>query len=280
METHQFTIIINAPRNVIWHALWADTYYRQWTSAFCEGSYAESNWNEGDEIKFLSPGDNGMYSIIDKKEEPSVMSFKHFGEIKNNEKLPPASWSGGTEQYRLTEKEGQTELVVEIDLVDEMKDYFLKTFPLAMEKLKAIAESEEIKMATVETLVNAPIDTVWESWTAPQHITQWNQASADWHCPKAVNDVKPGGQFSFAMAAKDGSFSFDFSGVYDKVKTNKLITYTMSDGRKAIVVFEQESNGTKVLEKFETENTNPVAMQQYGWQSILNSFKKYTESMN
>lgn len=280
MEKQQFKATINAPRNTVWHALWADNYYRHWTSVFYEGSYAESNWNEGDEIKFLGPGGGGMYSIIDKKEEPSLMRFKHLGELKNNEKQPASPWSGAIEEYRLIENGNQTELITEIDLTDEMKDYFMKTFPSALEKIKAIAESEEIKSVTIEATVNAPVEKVWESWTSPGHITKWNQASPDWHCPKAENDVKPGGQFSITMAAKDGSFSFDFGGTYDEVKTNKLIAYTIGDGRKVKVNFEQDGNGTKVVEKFETENTNPVAMQQMGWQSILNSFKQYTESLN
>jgi len=280
MEKQQFKTTINAPRNTVWHALWEDNYYRQWTSVFYDGSYAESNWNEGDEIKFLGPGGGGMYSIIDKKEEPSLMSFKHLGELKNNVKQPESPWSGAIEEYRLADSEGKTELVVEMDLTEDMKDYFLKTFPVALEKVKAIAESQEIKSVTIETTVNAPVEKVWESWTAPEHITKWNQASPDWHCPKAENDVTPGGKFSITMAAKDGSFSFDFGGMYDEVKTNELLAYTLADGRKVKVNFEQGGNGTKVVEKFETESMNPVAIQQMGWQSILNSFKQYTESLN
>lgn len=130
---------------------------------------------------------------------------------------------------------------------------------------------------TVEALINAPIEKVWECWTAPEHIIQWNRASDDWHCPKAVNDLKVGGHFSFTMAAKDGSFSFDFEGNYDEVVENKRIAYTMSDGRKAEVTFKEDGNSTHIVETFDAENMNPFEMQRAGWQAILDNFKKYAE---
>lgn len=131
---------------------------------------------------------------------------------------------------------------------------------------------------TVETVVNAPVEKVWESWTKPEHITKWNYASEDWHTPKAENDLRVGGAFSTRMEAKDGSFGFDFGGIYDDVKVNELIAYTLGDDRKVKIVFEAKGQTTKVTESFEAENTNPIEMQQGGWQAILDNFKKYTEA--
>ena len=65
-------------------------------------------------------------------------------------------------------------------------------------------------MITVKTTVKAPIEKVWKYWTKPEHITQWNNASDDWHCPTATNDLRVGGKFNFTMASKDGKMSFDF----------------------------------------------------------------------
>jgi hypothetical protein len=65
--------------------------------------------------------------------------------------------------------------------------------------------------------------------------------------------------------------------VYDEIKENKLITYTMVDGRKAKIIFINEGNATKVIETFEAENENSIELQQGGWQAILNNFKKYSE---
>ena len=131
---------------------------------------------------------------------------------------------------------------------------------------------------TVETMVNAPAEKVWEYWTKPEHITQWNNASEDWHTPRAENDLRTGGRFTSRMEARDGSFGFDFGGTYDAVTTNEYIEYTMDDGRKAKINFTAKEGGTSVVESFEAESINSIELQQGGWQAILNSFKKYTEN--
>ena len=131
---------------------------------------------------------------------------------------------------------------------------------------------------TVEATVHAPIEKVWEYWTGAEHIVKWNNASDDWHTPRAENDLRPGGKFLSRMEAKDGSFGFDFWGVYDEVKKPALISYTMGDGRKAEIIFSPEGANTRIEENFEAETVNPIEMQKAGWQAILNNFKTYTES--
>ncbi len=132
---------------------------------------------------------------------------------------------------------------------------------------------------TVEATVNAPVEKVWKSWSEPQHIKNWCAASEDWHAPKAENDLRTGGTFSTRMEAKDGSFGFDFGGIYDNVKKNELIEYTMGDGRKVSVHFKSNGSQTEIVETFEAETQNSVDMQKTGWQAILDNFKKYTESL-
>jgi uncharacterized protein YndB with AHSA1/START domain len=136
---------------------------------------------------------------------------------------------------------------------------------------------ETAKIITVETTVNAPVAKVWQYWSEPKHIMQWCQASEDWHTPHAENDLRTGGTFSTTMAAKDGSFSFDFGGTYDEVIENKYMAYTMGDGRKVEVSFTQQGDQTHIRESFEPESQNPEEMQRGGWQAILESFKKHTE---
>ena len=139
-------------------------------------------------------------------------------------------------------------------------------------------ETQDKTEITVQATVNAPIEKVWETWTQPQHITKWCSASDDWHVPHAENDLQTGGSFSTRMEAKDGSFGFDFGGVYDDVKTNERIAYTMGDGRKVTITFTANDGETTIVETFEPESQNPIEMQQGGWQAILNNFKKYTEA--
>ncbi|KAA9333642.1 SRPBCC family protein [Adhaeribacter soli] len=137
--------------------------------------------------------------------------------------------------------------------------------------------SEKISI-TIETTVNAPVEKVWQFWTEPEHITQWNNASNDWHTPRAENDLRAGGKFLSRMEAKDGSFGFDFEGTYDKVKPNELITYSLGDGRKVKIDFTTNGSETKVAETFDAEDTNSAEMQRQGWQAILDNFKKYVEA--
>lgn len=132
---------------------------------------------------------------------------------------------------------------------------------------------------TVETTVHAPVEQVWEFWTQPEHITKWSFASDDWHAPRAENDLKVGGTFVTRLEAKDGSFGFDLGGVYDEVRTNEFISYTMGDGRKVEISFIRQDNDTKVIESFDAEATNPVEMQKAGWQAFLDNFKKYSENL-
>ena len=134
------------------------------------------------------------------------------------------------------------------------------------------------KTITLEATVNAPVEKVWKYWNEPKHITQWAFASPDWHAPKAENDLRLNGTFSTTMAAKDGSFSFEFGGVYTQVESHKTIEYTIRDGRKVQIYFISEGNQTKIIETFEPESQNPEEMQRGGWQAILDNFKAYTEN--
>ncbi len=130
---------------------------------------------------------------------------------------------------------------------------------------------------TVEATINGDIETVWKCWTEPEHIMQWNQASPDWECPSATNDLRTGGKFSSVMAAKDKSFSFEFGGTYTDVVPMERIVYVMSDGRKVEVSFSRVENVVRVTETFDPEDENPEEMQRDGWQSILDNFKAYVE---
>jgi len=130
----------------------------------------------------------------------------------------------------------------------------------------------------IDATISATPQKVWEYWNKPEHITKWNFASEDWHCPKASNDLRVGGKYSARMEAKDGSFGFDFDVVYDEVVDQKKISYTMGDGRKVTTTFETLGEKTKVTTVFDAEKENSEEMQKNGWQAILNNFKKYAEA--
>lgn len=132
---------------------------------------------------------------------------------------------------------------------------------------------------TINATINKGTSHVWEYWTNPMHITKWNFATAEWHAPFAENDLKVGGKFKSRMEAVDGSMGFDFEGVYDEVVYHKSIAYSLGDGRKVKITFNQiDENTTEVVQTFDAETENPIEMQQAGWQAILNNFKHYTEN--
>lgn len=131
---------------------------------------------------------------------------------------------------------------------------------------------------TVEVTINAPIDKVWEMFNAPEHMTQWNAASDDWHAPYANNDLREGGRLICTMAAKNGSMSFDFLATYNKIIPHKLIEYTLDDDRKVSISFSEHGEQVTIIETFEAEATHSIELQHQGWQAILSNFKKYVES--
>ena len=136
-----------------------------------------------------------------------------------------------------------------------------------------------MKTITVEASVHAPLEKVWKAWTTPEHIMKWNHASEDWECPYAENDVHVGGKFLSRMSAKNGSTSFDFSGIYSEIIPLSRIAYTIEDGRTVSVTFEEKDGVTHLSETFEMENENTEEKQYEGWQSILINFKEYTERL-
>lgn len=144
MEKVEFKATINAPAEKVWNVLWDDQSYRQWTSVFAEGSRAETDWKEGSKILFLDGKGQGMVSVIESKIDNEYMSFKHIGMVADgvedttSDKVKECA--GSHENYTLRPSNGKTELVVDMDLSDEWKDYFQKTWPLAINKIKELAE--------------------------------------------------------------------------------------------------------------------------------------------
>ena len=136
-------------------------------------------------------------------------------------------------------------------------------------------EEQERTRITITTTVAVSPELAWAYWTEPRHITQWNQASDDWHTPRAENDLRVGGKFSSRMESRDGKYGFDFGGIFDAVEPPRLLAYTIGDGRKVRVTFESVASGTRIVETFEAEGENSVELQRQGWQAIMDSYRKY-----
>lgn len=132
---------------------------------------------------------------------------------------------------------------------------------------------------TIETLVHAPINLVWDTWNSPNHVVHWNHASDDWHSPKAENNFVVGGKFVYRMEAKDNSFGFDFSGTYEEIVDKKRVVTRLDDNRLVKTEFYGENDSVRIVETFEAEDQNSIELQREGWSSILNNYKLYTECL-
>ena len=131
---------------------------------------------------------------------------------------------------------------------------------------------------TVETVVKATQNKVWDAWNNPEDIKQWNSAQDDWHTTRSTVDLREGGKFQARMEAKDGSMGFDFEGTYTRVEPHKAIEYRMSDGREVRVELVERADGILVEETFDAETENPPDLQRSGWQAILDNFARYVEA--
>jgi hypothetical protein len=146
MKTLEYTIEVQTTAGRLWNCLWESENYQAWTSVFCEGShYLTDAFAEGNKIHLLTPGGEGMYSILDKIIENNFLAFRHLGEMKNFEEQPideaVQGWTNAIESYEIIEREGGVELLVKVDTVDEYVDHMNKSFPQALQKLKQLAEA-------------------------------------------------------------------------------------------------------------------------------------------
>ncbi len=133
-------------------------------------------------------------------------------------------------------------------------------------------------MIKVQNTINAPIEKVWELWTLPEHIKNWNNASAEWHTPNVENDLNAGSKFKFTMALKDGSEGFDFEGIYTNIEKFSLIEYKLLDNRRANVRFENEGDKVKLTESFEPTTEELADREEQFCTAIIQNFKQYVEN--
>ena len=126
---------------------------------------------------------------------------------------------------------------------------------------------------TVEVTVNASVEKVWQYWTEPKHIKQWYYASDEWHTPHAENDLRLDGKFLSRMEAKDGSFGFDFEGIYTEIKPFENIKYVIVDGREVEIIFIRNGDTIKISEIFDPENENPIELQKGGLPLLFSYLK-------
>ncbi len=282
MQKLHFSIVIDAPRSEVYSKMLAKDTYEKWSEEFAHGSTYEGSWDRGAKIRFVDPSGGGMLSEIAENRPNEFVSTRHYGMVVDGKEDTTSdaakAWNPSFENYTFSDKDGGTEIAVDIDVNEEYAAMFSEMWPNALVRLKKLCEGKLPEKLTVSAIVNVPVEKAWEYRTKPEHITQWAFAQDDWEAPEAENDLKWGGRFRTRMRAKDGSAQFDFTGKYTAVQDGKSFTYRMDDGRFADVTFTSVDGGTRVTESFEPERSNTLELQQSGWQAIMDNYKKYAES--
>lgn len=265
---------------LLWELVVDPDHYRFWIEAFSEGSGFDGDWTKGSTIRFVSEDEdgieNGMLSEIVESQWPEFISIRHVGMVMNgvNDYDSPLAreWSPALENYRFIPKEdGTCIFAVEQDLPEEQAEEFKinweKAFDRMAIRLETIAEVGKV-ITLCEKSLNRP-EVIWEKLVTPEKVMSWNYASDDWHCPNAKNNVEIGGEFHYEMAAKDGSVSFDFWGMYTEIETAKRLYFVLGDGRTVRIDIFKKPYGCLIEERFEAEQQNNLHLQRQGWQNIL-----------
>ena len=148
MEQFTFKTAINASRERVWDILFGKTTYPIWAAIFSEGSDAETDWKKGSRALFLDQSGKGMVSKIEESIPHSYLSIIHLGMYDNGvedlDSEEVKKWTGATENYTLTDKNGETELTIDMSITAEFKDYFEEAWPKALAKIKELAEQPEV----------------------------------------------------------------------------------------------------------------------------------------
>lgn len=140
MKRLEFSVEIKASREKVWNILWNDESYRVWTASFIPGSYYEGELIQGNNIRFLSPGQHGLFAVVEKVIPLQSMHFMHFGLVLDGVSQDKTFQDDSIEYYDLLEIESGTKLTVKINTEDEYITYFSNSFPKALNVVKQLAE--------------------------------------------------------------------------------------------------------------------------------------------
>jgi hypothetical protein len=137
---------IHAAPKRVWETMLGDATYRDWASVFAEGSYFEGSWEQGKEIRFLSPKGGGMAAVIAECRPYEFISIKHVGVVKEGGEVDTESeevkkWAPAFENYRFVQADGGTELQVEMVVTPDWEAFMKETWPKALNRLRALCEA-------------------------------------------------------------------------------------------------------------------------------------------
>lgn len=153
METLQFKKEINASADKVYKTMIGKETFKQWTAVFNPssdvegGGDVEGSWEKGSKILFVGTNEEGkregMVGYIRENTPNRHISIEYIGILDGENELtegPVAEEWQGFENYTFESLGGTTTVTVDIDVNDQMLEYFRITYPKALDKLKEICE--------------------------------------------------------------------------------------------------------------------------------------------
>lgn len=141
MKELQFSVVIHAPTQHVWDTMWQDENFRQWAGLIDPGTHMVGELLEGNEVQFISGNGYGVTSLVDSVKNGEYLLLKHSADtqdagIQERDK----QWTGGKEEYTLTEKGDTTILTIVFDSPVELEAIMNDSYPTAMARIKELSE--------------------------------------------------------------------------------------------------------------------------------------------
>jgi uncharacterized protein YndB with AHSA1/START domain len=140
----QLSEFIATPAAIVFDTMTGAESYRQWTSAFTEGSYFEGSWMQGQRIRFLYPG-GGIVAEVAEHRANAYISIKHLGLIvhgvEDTQSESVRAWAPLFENYTFVTVAGGTRLEIAQDVTAELETFMQQAWPKALARLKALCEA-------------------------------------------------------------------------------------------------------------------------------------------
>lgn len=150
MKKLEYKIDIAAPAKKVWETMLALDTYKQWVNVSWPGSGYTGTWKKDAEVRFTGADQSGtMAKITEYRPYEYIMAVHtailNVGGEPDTESDVAKGWVGTTESYTFIERNGVTELKVEIGLkTDEWAQMFDEGWPNALVALKRLAEGQTV----------------------------------------------------------------------------------------------------------------------------------------
>jgi len=145
IRTIEKTATIDAPPERVWAVLTEDVPYRQWTSAFMEGSHAETDWREGSPVRFLDGSGSGLLAHVAASRPGELLDVEFDGLVaggQDDTTSPDAvALRGAHETYWLEPSGAGTRLRVASDMAEEHHDAMATAWDRALVRIQSLATS-------------------------------------------------------------------------------------------------------------------------------------------